>query len=133
MSERQQQRSQFTTRSIDQFRPLFQNMLANWNVNQADVISSKAALFREVFDRVGVTRFGKAVQDVIAHHSVGFFPTVGEFMQYVPDQESRGTNSWEHTPEEWARMKAEQETPEWKAAYAKLQEMIEEANLRGRM
>jgi hypothetical protein len=108
-------------------------MLANWNVSQADVISTKANLFREVYDRVGPGRFTMAVDDCIAHHAVGFFPTVGEFMQYVPDAPQRGMSHWEHSEEEWRRMKAEQATPEWKAEWAKLQAMIDKAALKGRM
>lgn len=45
--------------------------------------------YQKLFDEVGAIRFEMAVTNCIRQHSTGFFPSMGEFMNYVPTSERK--------------------------------------------
>lgn len=74
--------------STDQ-KPIFneqmKRLFSNWTVADREMRVAKAQEFREAFDRYGAERFTTAVRDTIWNHATGFFPTLGEFLRYIPD------------------------------------------------
>jgi hypothetical protein len=52
----------------------------------ADLVLAKerALEFRRLYDEVGGVRFEQGVTNAIRQHSGGFFPTMADFIDYIP-------------------------------------------------
>lgn len=100
------------------FEMLFRRMLANWPVADQEARDGKSKLFFKLFEQYGETRFAQGVDKAIKLHYSPFFPTVGEFSGFIPEPPARN-DGWTHTAEEWRAIRAEQRTPEFRAAWSK--------------
>ena len=58
-------------------------LIGNWPVSE-ETATAKIREFRSIYESHGHERFSKAVQKIIHESQYKYFPSVGEFMGYVP-------------------------------------------------
>ena len=62
----------------------FERLTANWPIDESRVKVMNREL-KSVLERVGESRFKAAVTRVIQESRLQFFPSIGEFLGYVPE------------------------------------------------
>lgn len=86
-----------------QFLEDFGRVLSMWPAGDAERVANLSREYRNLFLLIGPTRFKTAVDDIIAVRNDKFFPTVGEFRQYVPQVAREG---WSPTAQDYADRRA---------------------------
>jgi hypothetical protein len=85
--------------------------------------------YLEEYRRVGARRFEAGVTAAIRNHTTGFYPSMGEFLKFVPEAEDK---SLDVKLAEWkAQYESEKDTPEFQAELAALKDKLKQ--LQGRM
>jgi hypothetical protein len=77
--------------------------------------------YRKLYDQVGEQRFEKAVDGSMRWHATGFFPSMGEFLRFVPDPPP--DDSLDRKIAKWkAEYEAAKDDPDYQAELALLKQ-----------
>jgi hypothetical protein len=101
-----------------------QRMLSNWPTNNPELARTRSAEYLEEYRRVGALRFEHGVTRALRGHATGFHPTLGEFLNYVPEAEDQ---TLDQKIERWkADYEAAQSDPEYQRELALLKAKLKQ-------
>ena len=70
----------------ERYEKLMQRMAGNWPVDE-DKLAVKLREFHSIYEGNGNKRFAECVQNCIHQSQLRFFPTVGEFLGFMPKRD----------------------------------------------
>ena len=80
----------------------FSRLLANWPLDD-ERKPRFAQEYRTLFQSIGTERFTAAVSAIIQERKSPYFPNLGEFREYIPEQ----TRTWGMSDQEYSRLSAD--------------------------